>query len=262
MDEPVFQDFGDRAAAQMAIGLNAVLAVIEDGKPKVLCVHGKNNAISLPYGRFDPDQHRTFEIGLREWVERQTSISLGYIEQLYTFGDMGREAPAAALVDGDASDRIISIGYLALAPEPAEVNTQNAQWRDWYHFFPWEDWRRGEPKVLSQLILPKLDAWASTAHDEPVALSRRARIRLAFGYGEDGWEEERALDRFELMYEAGLVREAHRDRGEKISQQDETLFAATGRHMSSDHRRILATAIGRLRGKLKYRPIIFRLTAP
>ena len=30
--------------------------------------------------------------------------------------------------------------------------------------------------------------------------------------------------------------------------------------MISDHRRMLATAIGRLRGKLKYRPIIFEMT--
>jgi hypothetical protein len=29
--------------------------------------------------------------------------------------------------------------------------------------------------------------------------------------------------------------------------------------MISDHRRILATAIGRLRGKLKYRPVVFEL---
>ena len=29
--------------------------------------------------------------------------------------------------------------------------------------------------------------------------------------------------------------------------------------MISDHRRILATAIGRLRGKIKYRPVVFEL---
>ena len=29
--------------------------------------------------------------------------------------------------------------------------------------------------------------------------------------------------------------------------------------MASDHRRILATAISRLRGKLKYRPVVFEL---
>ena len=32
--------------------------------------------------------------------------------------------------------------------------------------------------------------------------------------------------------------------------------------MLFDHRRILATAIARLRGKLKYRPVVFELMAP
>jgi hypothetical protein len=32
--------------------------------------------------------------------------------------------------------------------------------------------------------------------------------------------------------------------------------------MALDHRRLLATAIGRLRGKLKYRPVVFELLPP
>ena len=32
--------------------------------------------------------------------------------------------------------------------------------------------------------------------------------------------------------------------------------------MISDHRRILATGLGRLRGKLKYRPVVFELMPP
>jgi hypothetical protein len=32
--------------------------------------------------------------------------------------------------------------------------------------------------------------------------------------------------------------------------------------MESDHRRILATAVGRLRGKIKYRPVVFELMPP
>ena len=37
------------------------------------------------------------------------------------------------------------------------------------------------------------------------------------------------------------------------------LAAALGEPMISDHRRILATALSRLRGKLKYRPVVFEL---
>ena len=39
-------------------------------------------------------------------------------------------------------------------------------------------------------------------------------------------------------------------------------LAATGVPMAADHRRILATAIGRLRGKIKYRPVVFELMPP
>jgi len=34
---------------------------------------------------------------------------------------------------------------------------------------------------------------------------------------------------------------------------------AVGTELSWDHRRIVATALGRLRGKLKYRPVVFEL---
>src|SRR4051812_44571427 len=37
---------------------------------------------------------------------------------------------------------------------------------------------------------------------------------------------------------------------------------ATGAEMAVDHRRILATAIARLRGKIKYRPVVFELMPP
>ena len=232
----------------VAIGLNAVLAAVENEAPLVLCVE-QGGQIGLPYGPFDPRRHRTFEIGVREWVTRQTALSLGFIEQLYTFGDRGREAPAAALEGGAASDRVISIGYLALASAPAAVEAAGAGWRNWYSFFPWEDWRNGEPPTLTAKILPHLEKWSDGDSE------RRARCQRAFGLGEFGWEEERALDRYELIYEAGLITEAARDRGEQPLAQTKEL----GAPMISDHRRILATAIGRLRGKLKYRPVIFEM---
>ena len=43
------------------------------------------------------------------------------------------------------------------------------------------------------------------------ALGRRERVRLCFGVGGSPWDEEKVLDRYELLYEAGLVEEARRD---------------------------------------------------
>lgn len=244
----------------IAILLNAVLAVVADGTPKSLCVR-RQDGLGLPYGPFDPDRHRTFELGLRSWVAEQTRVSLGYVEQLYTFGDKGRESPAAVLADrGDA--RVVSVGYLALAAEEAKVAAADAEWRGWYDFFPWEDWRGGEPAALKEAILPALARWEAGAEGDAQTRERRARVSLAFGLGDKGWEEERALERYELMYEAGLVEEAFRDRaaaGLEAPRADRAVTRATGIAMTSDHRRILATAIGRLRGKLKYRPVIFEL---
>ena len=240
--------------AHVSIALNAVIVAVEDEQPKALCVESENGA-ALPYGRFDPERHRTFEIGMREWVERQTDLSLGFVEQLYTFGDKGREAPAAALGGEAERDRIISVGYLALTPKSASVIASNATWRDWYGFFPWEDWRKGEPEMIKNRILPDLMAWCGTGK---TADARRLRINKAFGLDGHQWEEERTLDRFELMYEAGLVDESIRDRDGAVRSRSGLL----GLPMISDHRRMLATAIGRMRGKLKYRPIIFDMTPP
>jgi hypothetical protein len=60
------------------------------------------------------------------------------------------------------------------------------------------------------------------------------------------------------LYEAGLVAEAARDLGHILSGDG----GASGVPLAFDHRRILATAIGRLRGKIKYRPVVFELMPP
>jgi hypothetical protein len=67
------------------------------------------------------------------------------------------------------------------------------------------------------------------------------------------------LERYELLYEAGLAPEAARDRGERPLDPPDRLRRALGEPMISDHRRILATALSRLRGKLRYRPVVFEL---
>jgi hypothetical protein len=87
---------------------------------------------------------------------------------------------------------------------------------------------------------------------------RRTRGRVAFGLDGSAWDEEKALERYELIYEAALVDEARRD---GRATQIETPVAL-GASMMFDHRRILATAIARLRGKMKYRPVVFELLPP
>jgi len=81
----------DKLLTPIEIGLTAAIVAIEDNEPLILTASGSGDKLTgLPFGPFDALAHRTFEIGLRAWVEEQTGLRLGYVEQLYTFGDRGR----------------------------------------------------------------------------------------------------------------------------------------------------------------------------
>jgi hypothetical protein len=155
---------------------------------------------------------------------------------------------------------MVSVGYLALTrmPETAAVSKKaGAGFEPWYRFFPWEDWREKRPAIL-ETIIPLLNEWTAPPHGElGRALGWRERLRLCFGTGGVPWDEEKVLDRYEMLYEAGLIEEAKRDGREAALKRSR--LPALGEPMRFDHRRILATAIARLRAKLKYRPVVFEL---
>ncbi len=245
----------------VVIGLSAVIVALQGGQACVLTVRPRDSRTEqtstldgLPFGPFDPDDQRTFDLALREYVTRQTRFELGYVEQLYTFGDKGRDAPLADVGAGAA--RVISVGYLALAPSAVDTEAPDTAWAPWSRFFPWEDWRSGRPPLIDAVISPALERWAGRSN------TRLSRARLLFALNESVWNEERVLERYELLYEAGLAPEAARDRARAqggVPAEPRALSPAFGEPMISDHRRILATGLGRLRGKLKYRPVIFEL---
>ncbi|MEM6652931.1 MAG: NAD regulator, partial [Pseudomonadota bacterium] len=101
----------------LLIGLSVVIVAFDGEKLRVLATRREGNLAALPFGSFDPRQHRTFELALRGWVKEQTGFQLGYVEQLYTFGDRDRESPEATLLDAPPDARVVSVGYLALTPE-------------------------------------------------------------------------------------------------------------------------------------------------
>ncbi|HMG51679.1 MAG TPA: hypothetical protein VK597_13835 [Inquilinus sp.] len=233
------------AQDRVTVDLSAVVVAVAGDTPRVLALRGADGVDALPAGPLEP-QHRTLELGLRAWVEAQTGQRLGYVEQLYTFGDRDRQLAGP--------DRMLSVGYLALVREAASAAWGDSLWSDWYRHFPWEDRRDGRPALLDR-IEPGLAAWTAAAATEAERRSRDARLRTAFGLGGMPWGEERVLERYELLYEAGLAAEAQR-------HGPAAPAAADGAAMAADHRRILATAIGRLRGKIKYRPVVFELMPP
>jgi hypothetical protein len=250
----------EKPLTPIEIGLTAAIVAVDDDEPLILTASAADGdkLAGLPFGPFDAVAHRTFEIGLRAWVEEQTGLRLGYVEQLYTFGDRGRHTKA-----GDTEAHVASIGYLALTRfADNAAPTQGATFEPWYRFFPWEDWREAPPQVIARVILPELEKWAEQgeAPEAARALPRKDRVRLYFGTEGAHWDEERVLDRYELLYEAGLVEEARRD-GRPAALQRKSL-PHLGGSMRFDHRRVLATAMGRLRAKLKYRPVVFELLPP
>ncbi len=219
----------------------AVLVAVSQGAPRVLTTQCGQ---ALPAGPFQM-VHRSLQAGLRAWVESQTQHSLGYVEQLYTFADREREEAA----------HVLSISYLGLTCEPEQSPQGATSWQDWYSFFPWEDWRQGAPAVLQSCILPHLQAWVDEAQNQALRQTRQARVAINFGINGQAWNEELVLQRYELLFEAGLIEEAAR-RGLPMRGQ------VPGKAMAHDHRRILATGMARLRAKIKYRPVVFELMPP
>ncbi len=253
-----------RAAAggEARIGLNAVIVAVTEEVPRLLTLTGEtaDAADALPYGPLDPDGDRTLERGLRRWVRERTGLELGYVEQLYTFADRFREPGETS-----GGPRVVSVAYLALVREARPSG--GAAWRGFYDFFPWEDWRGGRPPSLESEIAPALEGWAKAAGDRAARRARRERIEITFGLGGAPWDGERVLERYELLYEIGMVAEAWRDRPKdavapRVPAGGPPRPRLQGGAMAVDHRRILATALGRLRGKLRYRPVVFELLPP
>ena len=224
----------------LSVSLDAVIVRMHNGEPQILAVETPEGP-AIPSGPLDPDQDATLELALRRWITEQSGVEIGYAEQLYTFGDLDRGAGAA-----ERGPRWLSVAYLALVRDA--VAAQGAVWLDLYALFPWEDRREGPPAVVDTIIVPALETWVGSDVD------RRDRVRV-FNATAPDWDGIRVLERYELMYEAGVVGEALRDR----LQPADDATGGLGVMMVGDQRRIAATALGRLRGKLTYRPVVFEL---
>jgi hypothetical protein len=247
----------DASHNAVPVELTAVVVAVTDEEPRVLTIRGPGTIEALPTGPFESG-HRTLQVGLRSWVERQTHHPLGYVEQLYTFADRDRTG-------GGAGERLVSISYLGLTREKESGRNAGGHgetkeaggtaavpgWQSWYRFLPWEDWRDGPPMVIGRTIAPRLRAWAKGADSSTARQERKNRIEIAFGLSGRSWNDEFALQRYELLFEAGLVPEGTR--------HAEVADAMPGAEMMHDHRRILSTGVARLRAKIKYRPVVFEL---
>ena len=127
--------------ASLSIRLSAVIVTATVDEPRVLTVRiGHDPIEALPSGPLEVE-HRTLEVGLRAWVERQTAQKLGYVEQLYTFGDRDRVEDARA-------GRALTVAYLALVREARPGGAAKSSASPRHASFPRRRCRRTDCRML------------------------------------------------------------------------------------------------------------------
>ena len=69
------------------------------------------------------------------------------------------------------------------------------------------------PALLDEAIAPRLAAWCEAGADQASRARRRQRADITFGLNGAAWNEDMVLQRYELLFEAGLVPEPRAARG-------------------------------------------------
>jgi hypothetical protein len=223
----------------VALDLVAAVLAVRSAEP-VVAIRRIEGRDVLPSGPFRPRQHDSLESGTLALVAEQTGGNLAFAHHLC--------ADCCAPTDGAADIHTVAVGHIGLANPAQRRSATRAIWKSWYTIFPWEDWRAGKPPCLSQ-IEDYLATWAAQPagpSDMLFEVDRPQRVRIAFG-SSAGWDEEKLLERYALMIDAGLIG------ANAASAWTRTATLQTG------HALILARAVTELRRTVKYRPVVFEL---
>jgi len=237
---------------EIRVGLTGVVLSVHQEQPVVLTAPAGTNAFEassddwqarLPAGRFSPKGQASLEGELRNVVLKSAGVELGYIEQLLTDYD--------AYGDTERGHSQLSVSYLALTRADITPLAPGAKWLDCYELLPWEDFRGGRPAILGSHIVPGLQRWSASGDVDTMSspegeapMSRSERVAVSFGLSGRTWDDQRVVDRFDLLLEAGLI--------DQLPPQP----------MSAADMRLVAAGLGRLRAKTRYRPVVFELLPP
>ena len=238
-----------------AVELAAWLLSVEGDEPVVLIDEGSTGEARFPSVAFDPGAHESLDLGVRDWLLDNTGLELGKLEQVHT----ARRSGAGSGIGEPCS--ALSIGFLGLVPPQQRSLVTRGTWRRCLDFMPWEDRRRrggltGHERV-GQFLLSRLHA--STLAGEQSLERQSRRIRGAFGLDSTPWDEAATLERCALVQ--NLAPYASEPSGLAFIE-GMTLETVLPPRMVADHLQILASAIGRLRTRLRVRPIAVDLVPP
>jgi len=107
-----------------AVSVDVVIFTLREDDLQALLVQRKNPPFegrwAIPGGFVEEDE--SLEVAARRELAEETGVRDVYLEQLYTFGDPGR----------DPRGRVITVAYLALVPSPLTVeagsDASDARW--------------------------------------------------------------------------------------------------------------------------------------
>ena len=250
-----------RHLTPIEIGLTAAIVAVEDDEPRILVAADAE----------ERDPRRPAVRPVRSAVAphlRDRPARLGRGADRAAASAMSssstRSATAAATRGpDDTGPHMVSVGYLALTRMPdnaAALRAAGAGFEPWYRFFPVGGLaRRQRPAILDR------PSAAARANGRRSAQGRAgaARSAGASGCGSASAPAARrgTRRRCSTATSCSTRRAWSRRRGATAARPRcaRDKLPALGEPMRFDHRRILATAIARLRAKLKYRPVVFEL---
>jgi hypothetical protein len=238
-----------------AVELAACLLSVEGDEPVVLVEEGTTNEARFPSVAFDPGAHKCLDLGVRDWLHENTGIELGRLEQVHT---ARRNGVGSGIGDPCSA---LSIGFLGLIPPQQRSTVTRGTWRRALDFMPWEDRRRrgglaGHERV-GQYLLSRLQS--STLAGEQALERQSRRIRTAFGLDSTPWDETATLERVDLVHKLPPYLN---ETGSAAYAEGMSVEALAPSRMVPDHLQILAAALGRLRARLRVRPIAMDLVPP
>lgn len=217
-----------------AVDLRLSLVSSDRTGARVLTTLASNHRTrTLPRFTVDLRNYENPEQAVRQQLSQQLSNALTHLEQLSIGTENGR----------------LVCDLLGLVADRNLFRLAASDWWPLFELFPWEDWRKCTPKIVSDILLPQLFVHADNQQQD------RRFIAVLFGQDGNLWLSENLLQRYDRLYAAGLLPEALRDRSGVLISVRNHLVAVFGQTMSGRDRRQLGLALSQLRRQIHQRAI-------